>query len=184
MTLKLIFPGRHSQSYGGFLTSKLIEANASVFSLGMAVAPVTDWHLYDSLYTERYMGLPEQNGGGYRNASVREMDGFRHADFALAHGCVLSFEEGMAPRADEAAVLPAPATTMFTSRTRRFYLTASRWRKSGRSFPSLNICSQEVRFTDGAESAGISASACSPTLITRSRRGAPTENSFAGSKVS
>ncbi|GAA5990808.1 hypothetical protein JCM10908_000026 [Rhodotorula pacifica] len=73
-------------SYGGFLTSKLIEANASVFSLGMAVAPVTDWHLYDSLYTERYMGLPEENAGGYRNSSVREMDGFRHADFALAHG--------------------------------------------------------------------------------------------------
>ncbi|TKA51992.1 hypothetical protein B0A53_05076 [Rhodotorula sp. CCFEE 5036] len=73
-------------SYGGFLTSKLIEANASVFSLGMAVAPVTDWHLYDSLYTERYMGLPERNAGGYRNSSVHEMDGFRHADFALAHG--------------------------------------------------------------------------------------------------
>ncbi|KWU42198.1 hypothetical protein RHOSPDRAFT_21578 [Rhodotorula sp. JG-1b] len=73
-------------SYGGFLTSKLIEANASVFSLGMAVAPVTDWHLYDSLYSERYMGSPEQNVGGYRNSSVHEMDGFRHADFALAHG--------------------------------------------------------------------------------------------------
>ncbi|GAA5863444.1 hypothetical protein JCM3774_005292 [Rhodotorula dairenensis] len=73
-------------SYGGFLTSKLIEANASVFSLGMAVAPVTDWQLYDSLYTERYMGLPEENAGGYRNSSVTRMDGFRHADFALAHG--------------------------------------------------------------------------------------------------
>lgn len=85
----MIFAGRRAQSYGGFLTSKLIEANASVFSLGMAVAPVTDWHLYDSLYTERYMGLAEQNVGGYRNSSVREMDGFRHADFALAHGCVL-----------------------------------------------------------------------------------------------
>ncbi|BGP54623.1 Dipeptidyl peptidase 4 [Rhodotorula sphaerocarpa] len=73
-------------SYGGFLTSKIIEANSSVFSLGMAVAPVTDWRLYDSLYTERYMGLPEENHGGYSNSSVRETDGFRHADFALAHG--------------------------------------------------------------------------------------------------
>ncbi|POY71116.1 hypothetical protein BMF94_5873 [Rhodotorula taiwanensis] len=73
-------------SYGGFLTSKIIEANSTVFSLGMAVAPVTDWRLYDTLYTERYMGLPDANPGGYRNSSIHEMDGFRHADFALAHG--------------------------------------------------------------------------------------------------
>lgn len=79
---------RWAQSYGGFLTSKLIEANASVFSLGMAVSPVTDWQLYDSLYTERYMGLPEENTDGYRNSSVTKMAGFQHADFALAHGCV------------------------------------------------------------------------------------------------
>lgn len=94
MPLELIFEVQRPQSYGGFLTSKLIEANASVFSLGMAVAPVTDWHLYDSLYTERYMGLPERNAGGYRNSSVHEMDGFRHADFALAHGCALFLAEG------------------------------------------------------------------------------------------
>ncbi|BGO91105.1 Dipeptidyl peptidase 4 [Rhodotorula toruloides] len=73
-------------SYGGFLTSKIIEANSSVFSLGMAVAPVTDWRLYDSLYTERYMFTPAHNPVGYANSSVHEMDGFKHAHFALAHG--------------------------------------------------------------------------------------------------
>ncbi|BGP31575.1 Dipeptidyl peptidase 4 [Rhodotorula toruloides] len=73
-------------SYGGFLTSKIIETNSSVFSLGMAVAPVTDWRLYDSLYTERYMYTPAHNPVGYMNSSVHEMDGFKHAHFALAHG--------------------------------------------------------------------------------------------------
>ncbi|GAA6056636.1 hypothetical protein JCM3770_006322 [Rhodotorula araucariae] len=73
-------------SYGGFLTSKVIETNSSVFQLGMAVAPVTDWRFYDSVYTERYMSTPEENPGGYANASVSRMAGFKNADFALAHG--------------------------------------------------------------------------------------------------
>ncbi|GAA5856001.1 hypothetical protein JCM5353_008762 [Sporobolomyces roseus] len=73
-------------SYGGFLTSKVIEANSSVFQLGMAVAPVTDWRYYDSVYTERYMSTPQLNKAGYDNSSVTEMDGFRHAHYALAHG--------------------------------------------------------------------------------------------------
>ncbi|GAA6041035.1 hypothetical protein JCM8097_004686 [Rhodosporidiobolus ruineniae] len=73
-------------SYGGFLTTKVIEANSSVFQLGMAVAPVTDWRYYDSVYTERYMSTPQLNPQGYRNSSVHEMDGFKHAVYALAHG--------------------------------------------------------------------------------------------------
>ncbi|GAA5940217.1 hypothetical protein JCM1841_004894 [Sporobolomyces salmonicolor] len=73
-------------SFGGFLTAKVIEANSSVFQLGMAVAPVTDWQYYDSIYTERYMSTPKLNPGGYANSSVSRMDGFKHADFALAHG--------------------------------------------------------------------------------------------------
>ncbi|GAA5989679.1 hypothetical protein JCM5350_001661 [Sporobolomyces pararoseus] len=73
-------------SYGGFLTTKVIEANSSVFQLGMAVAPVTDWRYYDSVYTERYMSTPQLNRVGYENSSVHEMDGFNHAHYALAHG--------------------------------------------------------------------------------------------------
>ncbi|GAA5973880.1 hypothetical protein JCM21900_004734 [Sporobolomyces salmonicolor] len=73
-------------SFGGFLTAKVIEANSSVFQLGMAVAPVTDWQYYDSIYTERYMSTPKLNPEGYANSSVSRMDGFKHADFALAHG--------------------------------------------------------------------------------------------------
>ncbi|CAE6526034.1 unnamed protein product [Rhizoctonia solani] len=73
-------------SYGGFMTSKVLEADAGVHTLGMAVAPVTSWRLYDSVYTERYMGLPDNNPEGYVNASITKIDGFRHANYLLAHG--------------------------------------------------------------------------------------------------
>ncbi|GAA98406.1 hypothetical protein E5Q_05092 [Mixia osmundae IAM 14324] len=73
-------------SYGGFLTAKAIEANSSVFSLGMAVAPVTDWRFYDSVYAERYMSTPMLNRAGYDTSAVTKMDGFKNAHFLLAHG--------------------------------------------------------------------------------------------------
>ncbi|KAI5475344.1 hypothetical protein MNV49_001613 [Pseudohyphozyma bogoriensis] len=73
-------------SYGGFLTTKIIEANSSVFTLGMAVAPVTDWRYYDSIYTERYMSTPKLNQAGYDASAITRMDGFKNADYALAHG--------------------------------------------------------------------------------------------------
>ncbi|KAG9010682.1 hypothetical protein FRB94_010159 [Tulasnella sp. JGI-2019a] len=73
-------------SYGGFMAAKVLEANAGIHSLAMSVAPVTSWRLYDSIYTERYMGLPKDNPKGYVNASVSTVDGFRDANFLLAHG--------------------------------------------------------------------------------------------------
>ncbi|EIN06216.1 dipeptidyl aminopeptidase [Punctularia strigosozonata HHB-11173 SS5] len=73
-------------SYGGFMSSKVIEADAGVHSLAMAVAPVTSWLLYDSIYTERYMGLPAENPAGYVNASISNVTAFHAADFLLAHG--------------------------------------------------------------------------------------------------
>ncbi|KAL0569963.1 Dipeptidyl peptidase 4 [Marasmius crinis-equi] len=73
-------------SYGGFMASKVAEANEGVHSLSMAVAPVTSWRLYDSIYTERYMNLPELNPGGYINASISNVTGFHNINFLLAHG--------------------------------------------------------------------------------------------------
>lgn len=73
-------------SYGGFMSSKVIENNAGIHTLAMAVAPVTSWLLYDSIYTERYMGTPQANPDGYVNASISTVEGFKHADFLLAHG--------------------------------------------------------------------------------------------------
>ncbi|KAJ3195547.1 hypothetical protein HK101_011837 [Irineochytrium annulatum] len=73
-------------SYGGFLTTKVIESNSGIFSVGMAVAPVTDWRFYDSIYTERYMKTPLLNPTGYEASAIKNMAGFRNADFLLMHG--------------------------------------------------------------------------------------------------
>ncbi|KAJ9106205.1 hypothetical protein QFC21_001349 [Naganishia friedmannii] len=73
-------------SYGGFLTSKVIEADSGVISLGMAVAPVTNWLYYDSIYTERYMSTPTDNMAGYISSAVNNVTAFEHSDFLLAHG--------------------------------------------------------------------------------------------------
>ena len=59
-------------SFGGFNTLKTLEADAGeTFSYGVAVAPVTDWRLYDSIYTERYMRTPGENEKGYEGAAVQ-----------------------------------------------------------------------------------------------------------------
>ncbi|PPQ79834.1 hypothetical protein CVT25_002988 [Psilocybe cyanescens] len=68
------------------MSSKVVEADAKIHSLAMAVAPVTSWKLYDSIYTERYMNLPELNEGGYVNASISNVEGFKKVDYLLAHG--------------------------------------------------------------------------------------------------
>ncbi|KAI8390805.1 dipeptidyl peptidase IV N-terminal region-domain-containing protein [Radiomyces spectabilis] len=73
-------------SYGGYLTSKVIEANSGVFAAGLAVAPVTDWRLYDSVYTERYMLTPELNPQGYEMSAVNNMTGFQNSHYLLVHG--------------------------------------------------------------------------------------------------
>ena len=58
-------------SYGGFLSlSTLISDTTNTFKCGASVAPVTDWTLYDTYYTERYMGLLENNIDGYNRARV------------------------------------------------------------------------------------------------------------------
>jgi len=55
-------------SYGGYFTLYTLE-KSDLFKVGVAVAPVTDWRDYDSIYTERYMGLPGENEEGYRKSS-------------------------------------------------------------------------------------------------------------------
>ncbi|MCK5879115.1 MAG: DPP IV N-terminal domain-containing protein [Holophagae bacterium] len=57
-------------SYGGYMTCMAMTRFAGQFKAGVAVAPVTDWQMYDSAYTERYMGTPEENPDGYKNASI------------------------------------------------------------------------------------------------------------------
>ena len=75
-------------SYGGFMTLKTLEQDAGqTFKYGMAVAPVTDWRFYDSVYTERYMHTPQHNPGGYQNATISNMTGLRNnVRFLMMHG--------------------------------------------------------------------------------------------------
>lgn len=56
-------------SYGGYMTLYSILNAPDVFKAAVAVAPVTDWKLYDTIYTERYMGTPQENPEGYRDSS-------------------------------------------------------------------------------------------------------------------
>lgn len=55
-------------SYGGFMTLYALT-HSKAFRAGVAVAPVTDWRLYDTIYTERYLKLPQENEKGYRDSS-------------------------------------------------------------------------------------------------------------------
>lgn len=72
-------------SYGGFMTAYALTHSTS-FKIGIAGAPVTDWRLYDSLYTERYMRRPENNLQGYEEASVIAAAANLHGKLLLLHG--------------------------------------------------------------------------------------------------
>lgn len=75
-------------SYGGFMTLKTLERDAGkTFKYGMAVAPVTDWRYYDSVYTERYMHKPQDNPGGYDNATILDVASLgNNVRFLMMHG--------------------------------------------------------------------------------------------------
>ncbi len=73
-------------SYGGFLTLYAISHSPETWRCAVAGAPVTDWSLYDSIYTERYMRTPAENPGGYdRSSPVRAASRIR-AKLLLVHG--------------------------------------------------------------------------------------------------
>ena len=57
-------------SYGGYMAALTMVLHPDVFKVGIVAAPVTDWRLYDTIYTERYMGLLDENREGYINSSV------------------------------------------------------------------------------------------------------------------
>lgn len=61
--------GMYGWSYGGYMTLYTLTNAPGLIKAGIAGAPVTNWRLYDSIYTERYMGLPDQNENGYTVSS-------------------------------------------------------------------------------------------------------------------
>ncbi|AOH85463.1 peptidase S9 [Sphingomonas panacis] len=73
-------------SYGGYMTIKMLEANQGVYAAGVSGAPVTKWELYDTHYTERYMGDPGKDAAAYK-ASDAIGDAAKIADpLLLIHG--------------------------------------------------------------------------------------------------
>jgi dipeptidyl-peptidase-4 len=73
-------------SYGGYMTLMALFKAPDIFKAGVAVAPVTDWRLYDAIYTERYMKLPADNEDGYRESSpIHFVDGFE-GKLLVMHG--------------------------------------------------------------------------------------------------
>jgi dipeptidyl-peptidase-4 len=73
-------------SYGGFMSSNCIFQGADVFKAAIAVAPVTSWRYYDSVYTERYMQTPQENASGYDNNSPITHVSKLKGNFLLIHG--------------------------------------------------------------------------------------------------
>jgi dipeptidyl-peptidase-4 len=72
-------------SYGGYFTLYTME-KTDIFKAGVSVAPVTDWRNYDSIYTERYMGLPTDNEEGYRKSSPVNFAPDLHGSLLEVHG--------------------------------------------------------------------------------------------------
>lgn len=73
-------------SYGGYMSALCLFKAPEVFSMAIAVAPVTTWRYYNSIYTERYMGLPQDNPSGYDdNSPINHVNGLQ-GKFLLVHG--------------------------------------------------------------------------------------------------
>ncbi len=89
-TLPYVDPARiavSGGSYGGYMTLMLLTAPASPFAAGVAIAPPTDWRLYDTYYTERFMGTPQENAAGYAASEVTaRLDRMAPGALLLMHG--------------------------------------------------------------------------------------------------
>ncbi len=73
-------------SYGGFMASNCLLKGADVFKMAIAVAPVTNWRFYDSIYTERYMQTPQENASGYdENSPINHVNKLK-GNYLLIHG--------------------------------------------------------------------------------------------------
>ena len=78
--------GIQGWSYGGYMSSLAITKGADYFKMAIAVAPVTNWRYYDNIYTERYMGTPQENASGYDdNSPINHVEKLK-GKYLLIHG--------------------------------------------------------------------------------------------------
>ncbi len=73
-------------SYGGYVTALALTKGAPLFDFGLAGGSVTDWHLYDTVYTERYMDTPQSNPEGYETSSVMNYVDNYQGGLLIVHG--------------------------------------------------------------------------------------------------
>jgi len=73
-------------SYGGFMAAYATVKGGGAYRLGLVGAPVTDYRLYDSIYTERFMGLPKDNPDGYDSTSVMKSVKDLQGSLVIFHG--------------------------------------------------------------------------------------------------
>ncbi len=73
-------------SYGGYVTSMALARAGKYFKYGIAKYAVTDWRLYDNIYTERYMDTPSENPEGYKYGSVMNYAGEYNGGMLITHG--------------------------------------------------------------------------------------------------
>ena len=72
-------------SFGGFNTLMSMSEGRPVFKAGVAVAPPTNWRYYDTIYTERYMRTPKENGSGYATNPIQRANAL-HGALLICHG--------------------------------------------------------------------------------------------------
>ena len=75
-------------SYGGYMSAYALTYGADVFTHGMAGGIVSDWSLYDTHYTERYMGTKDDNAEGYKTSSVLNYTGKYKGMLQIVHGVI------------------------------------------------------------------------------------------------
>jgi dipeptidyl-peptidase-4 len=78
--------GIYGHSYGGFMALNAILRYPDVFTTAISVAPVTDWRFYDTIYTEHYHGLPQDNAAGYERGSPITYAANLRGNLLLVHG--------------------------------------------------------------------------------------------------
>lgn len=78
--------GVHGWSFGGFVTTSLMLKYPDVFKVGIAGGPVTDWNMYEVMYTERYMASPKDNPEGYKNANLLDKVQNLKGKLLMIHG--------------------------------------------------------------------------------------------------
>ncbi len=78
--------GVQGWSFGGYLSSLCMTKGADYFKAGIAVAPVTNWRFYDTVYTERYLSTPQQNPNGYDENSPINFIDLLKGNYLIIHG--------------------------------------------------------------------------------------------------